>query len=61
MRSLVCILSLSSLLSGAAVLDRIAVIAGTHVIKLSDINRVSLNFSPSVKRESAELSIGQTF
>ena len=66
----VCILSLSSLLSGApAVLDRIAVIAGTHVIKLSDIdrdirltdflNRVPLNFSPSIKRESAERLITQ--
>ena len=66
----VCILSLSSLLSAApAVLDRIAVIAGTHVIKLSDIdrdirltdflNRVPLNFSPSIKRESAERLITQ--
>jgi peptidyl-prolyl cis-trans isomerase SurA len=58
-----------SLLSGAVILDRIAVIAGTHVIKASDIdrdirltdflNRASLDFSASAKRESAERLITQ--
>src|SRR5271170_6194950 len=58
-----------AVLSGAEILDRIAVIAGTHVIKTSDIdkdirltdflNRVRLNFSPSAKRESAERLITQ--
>lgn len=57
------------LLSPAVILDRIAVIAGTHVIKLSDIdrdirltdflNRVPLNFSATAKRESAERLITQ--
>lgn len=69
MRGLVSIFSLSTLLSGAVILDRIAVIAGTHVIKASDIdrdirltdflNRVPLNFSPAAKRESAERLITQ--
>ena len=39
MRALGCFLALSMLLSGAVVVDRIAVIAGTHAIKTSDIDR----------------------
>ena len=59
----------SAMLSGAVILDRIAVIAGTHVIKASDIdrdirltdflNRAPLNFSPTAKKESAERLITQ--
>jgi peptidyl-prolyl cis-trans isomerase SurA len=59
----------SAVLSGAVILDRIAVIAGTHVIKASDIdrdirltdflNRAPLNFTPTAKRESAERLITQ--
>jgi hypothetical protein len=70
MRRLVSIFSFSALLStGAVVLDRIAVVAGTHVIKTSDIhrdirlteflNRATLNLSASAKRESAERLITQ--
>lgn len=69
MRGLLSIFSLSAVLSGAVILDRIAVIAGTHVIKASDIdrdirltdflNRTPLSFSPSAKRESAERLITQ--
>ncbi|MGP0070658.1 MAG: hypothetical protein ACLPWF_01825 [Bryobacteraceae bacterium] len=69
MRGLVLIFGLTAFLSGAVVLDRIAVVAGTHVIKLSDIdrdirltdflNRAPLNLSPSTKREAAERLITQ--
>jgi hypothetical protein len=69
MRALVSMFGLSALLSGAVVLDRIAVIAGTHVIKASDIdrdirltdflNRAPLEFNPGAKRESAERLITQ--
>jgi hypothetical protein len=69
MRGLVWIFCFSELLPGAVVLDRIAVIAGTHVIKASDIdrdirltdflNKVQLNFSPSTKKEAAERLIAQ--
>jgi hypothetical protein len=70
MRRLVSIFGFSALLStGAVVLDRMAVVAGTHVIKTSDIdrdirltdflNRAPLNLSPSAKRESAERLITQ--
>jgi hypothetical protein len=69
MRGLLSIFVLSAIVSGAVVLDRIAVIAGAHVIKTSDIdrdiqltdflNRVPLNFSSSAKRESAERLITQ--
>jgi peptidyl-prolyl cis-trans isomerase SurA len=69
MRPWVSIFGLSALLSGAVVLDRIAVIAGTHVIKLSDIdrdirltdflNRAPLNFDTMAKREAAERLITQ--
>jgi peptidyl-prolyl cis-trans isomerase SurA len=62
-------MTLSALLSGAVIFDRIAVIAGTHVIKTSDItrdirltdflNRVPLNFTASVKRDAAERLITQ--
>jgi len=58
-----------AVLSGDVILDRIAVIAGTHVIKLSDIdrdirltdflNRTPLNLSAGAKRESAERLITQ--
>jgi hypothetical protein len=69
MRLLGCITALSSLLSGAVVLDRIAVIAGTHAIKTSDIdrdlrltqfiNREPLHINPAAKREAAERLITQ--
>jgi peptidyl-prolyl cis-trans isomerase SurA len=69
MRVLSPILALPALFAGPVILDRIAVIAGTHVIKLSDIdrdirltdflNRVPLSFSPAAKRESAERLITQ--
>jgi hypothetical protein len=69
MRGLLSILGLSALLSGAAILDRIAAIAGTHVIKASDIdrdiritdflNRAPLNVNTSAKREAAERLITQ--
>jgi peptidyl-prolyl cis-trans isomerase SurA len=59
----------SAILSGAVILDRIAVIAGPHVIKASDIdrdirltdflNRAPLNFTPTAKKESAERLITQ--
>jgi hypothetical protein len=55
--------------NGAVVLDRIAVIAGTHAIKVSDIdrdirltqflNREPLKVSPAVRREAAERLITQ--
>jgi hypothetical protein len=57
------------LLSGAVVLDRIAVVAGNHPIKLSDIDRdirltqfvnhQPLNITPTTKREAAERLITQ--
>ncbi len=69
MRGLFSIFGVTAMLSGAVILDRIAVIAGTHVIKASDIdrdirltdflNRTPLNFSPSTKRQSAERLIAQ--
>ena len=69
MRRVVCMAGLPILLSAAVILDRIAVIAGTHVIKLSDIdrdirltdflNRVPLNFGAKAKREAAERLITQ--
>jgi hypothetical protein len=69
MRRLLAIIGLAALLSSAVVLDRIAVIAGTHVIKLSDIdrdirltdflNRVPLSFSSETKKASAERLITQ--
>ncbi len=69
MRGLFVIFGAAAMLSGAVILDRIVVIAGTHVIKASDIdrdirltdflNRTPINFSPSAKRESAERLIAQ--
>jgi hypothetical protein len=70
MLRLVSIFGFAALLAtGAVVLDRIAVVAATHVIKLSDIdrdirltdflNRATLNLNPSAKRESAERLITQ--
>jgi hypothetical protein len=69
MRGLFFIFPLAVMLSAAVILDRIAVIAGTHVIKASDIdrdirltdflNRAPLNFTAGVKRESAERLITQ--
>lgn len=69
MRGWICIFGLSALVSAPVVLDRIAVIAGTHVIKLSDIdrdirlrdflNRAALSFSPAAKHEAAERLITQ--
>jgi hypothetical protein len=59
----------SAMLSGAVILDRMAVVAGTHVVKASDIdrdirltdflNRARLNFSAAAKRASAERLITQ--
>ena len=69
MRLVICIFAVSALLSGAVVLDRIAVIAGTHVIKLSDIDRdirltdflnnEPLSFNSTAKRQAAERLITQ--
>jgi len=67
---LVLVLGVSALVTGGpVVLDRIAVIAGTHVIKLSDIdrdirltdflNRVPLSFTAAAKKASAERLITQ--
>lgn len=63
------ILGFSSLLSGAVVLDRIAVIAGKHIIKQSDIDRdirltdflndTRLDPSAQAKKEAAERLITQ--
>lgn len=62
-------LGLSMILSGAVVLDRIAVIAAGHVIKLSDIdrdirltdflNRAPLEFNSISRRSAAERLITQ--
>lgn len=69
MRLLVCISALCSLLPAAVILDRIAVIAGTHAIKTSDIDRdlrltqfinhEPLHITPTAKREAAERLITQ--
>jgi peptidyl-prolyl cis-trans isomerase SurA len=69
MRGLICIVATAVLLPGAVVLDRIAVIAGTHVIKASDmdrairltdfLNRAPLKFDATAKREAAERLITQ--
>ena len=69
MRGLVSILGLTALLSGAVIVDRIAVIAGGHVIKLSDIdrdirltdflNRAPLDFTSVARRQAAERLITQ--
>jgi len=62
-------LILAYALSGAVVLDRIAVIVGRHVVKQSDIdrdlriteflNRQPLNLSPGAKKQAAERLIDQ--
>jgi hypothetical protein len=69
MRRLLLLLMLASASSAEVVLDRMAVIAGKHVIKTSDIdwdlrvteflNREPLNFTPKAKRQSAERLIDQ--
>lgn len=69
MRRTCTIFGLSMLLSGAVVVDRIAVIAGGHVIKLSDIdrdlrlteflNREPLEFTSIARRSAAERLITQ--
>ncbi len=71
MRGLVVgyIMGCSAMLSGAVILDRIAVVAGSHVIKASDIdrdirltdflNRARLDFSVTAKRASADRLITQ--
>jgi hypothetical protein len=68
-RSTWTLLVLASLVSGAEVMDRIAVIVGKRVIKTSDIdrelrvssflNRQPLNESPSARRQVAERLIDQ--
>jgi peptidyl-prolyl cis-trans isomerase SurA len=70
MRHAAFMLALSYLLSGGVVIDRIAAVAGKHVIKLSDIerdlrltaflNRQALDLSPAAKRKSADRLIDQT-
>jgi peptidyl-prolyl cis-trans isomerase SurA len=69
MRCIIYLLILASALPGAVVLDRIAVIAGKHVIKESDIERdlrlteflngQPLDLRPAAKRQSAERLIDQ--
>lgn len=69
MRSTMALLYLSSILQGAVVLDRMAVIVGKRVIKTSDIerdlrvteflNRGPLNLSPEAKHQSVERLIDQ--
>ena len=69
MRACISILALSLCGSGAVVLDRIAVIAGKHIIKLSDIDRdirltdfmndAQLDFSAGARKQSAERLITQ--
>ncbi len=69
MRGLLAIAVVCMPLSGDVILDRIAVIAGTHVIKASDIdrdirltdflNREPLKITPATKREAAERLITQ--
>jgi len=63
-------LALAGLLSGATVIDRIAVVVGKHAIKLSDLqsdvrltefmNHEPLNLSPNAMRKSADRLIDQT-
>jgi peptidyl-prolyl cis-trans isomerase SurA len=65
----VLLLNLGWLLNGAVVVDRVAVVVGRHVVKLSDIDRdlrasaflngEPLNFSPDAKRKAAERLIDQ--
>jgi peptidyl-prolyl cis-trans isomerase SurA len=69
MRFAIALLFLSSLLQGAIVLDRVAVIVGKHVIKTSDIERdlrvteflndEQLKLSPEARHPSAERLIDQ--
>jgi hypothetical protein len=69
MHSVVALVFLLSLLQGAVVLDRMAVIVGKNVIKISDIerdlrvteflNRQPLSLSPQAKRQSVERLIDQ--
>ena len=69
MRTWIGVLSLAAALSGAVVLDRIAAVAGGHVIKLSDVerdirltdflNRSTLDFHARAKRDAAERLITQ--
>jgi peptidyl-prolyl cis-trans isomerase SurA len=65
----VLLLNLGWLLSGAVIVDRVAVVVGRNVIKLSDIDRdlrasaflngAPLDFSPDAKRKAAERLIDQ--
>lgn len=69
MALLVSLLCLTAVAGGAVVVDRIAVIVGKHVIKLSDIERdlrltqflndEPLNLSADAKRKQAERDIDQ--
>jgi len=68
-RTILALALAATFVSGAVVLDRIAVIVGKHVIKLSDIdrdlrvtdflNRAPLDLSSQAKRQSAERLINQ--
>jgi hypothetical protein len=69
MSSLALILGLAYLMQGPVVIDRMAVIAGKHVIKASDIerdlrvtaflNREPLSFTPDRKRKAADRLVDQ--
>ncbi len=70
MRWLICILGTMQVLQSGVIIDRIAVIAGRHVIKTSDIdrdlrltefmNREPLNLSADARHKSAERLIDQS-
>ena len=70
MRWLLCILGTMQALQSGVIIDRIAVIAGRHVIKTSDIdrdvrltefmNREPLNLSADARHKSAERLIDQS-
>jgi len=70
MGGILLLLGLAVTAAGAAVIDRIAVVTGTHAIKLSDIdrdlrvtefqNREPLNLSPAARKKAAERLVDQT-
>ena len=69
MRSALVGLILATMASGAVVLDRIAVVVGQHVVKLSDVerdlrmteflNREPLDMSAAAKRKAADRLVDQ--
>ena len=64
-----CIFLALSYLAGAVLIDRIAVIVGTHVVKASDvdrdlrltsfINRQQMDFTSAAKRKAADRLVDQ--